>query len=574
MKRSTTIQPLSNIFKVNKKKDHIVAFNKEQSFTWEDFKQDIYVCSENIDSYRQVKWGLYSEDSYLFAVGLFALLLRNKDICLLNNIKDNMGEFSEEAAILTEKKNTRTSPILAHYSDCSHKEYDSTIFENEIDLMKYITVYTSGSSGKPKKIEKYLYQLDSEILEWFAWHGEIFKNSKIVSTVRHNHQYGLIARLLLPLMMAVPYSCYKIDYITLLLNLQDRDAILISSPAHLSRIKNLSVSKYDVDNIKAIFSAGSPLELEDAKILSELYDTKVIEIYGNTESGAIAKRDFNQSLDWQPSPNTRIKVSKAGILQVLSPYSKEKKWENTGDFAQITKEGRFQLLGRADNLIKIGEMSILTDDVASALKSIDFIKNAVVHSIKVRNRTILATAIILQTNAVFMALSNRYELIKKIRKELLKEVEGIAVPKRWCFLGDFPLNTEGKISKDRINRLFECEKVKHPVILKDKELENKIVIFATLPDTLFYFQGHFDKLPILAGVVQINWAVEYAEKYFNISIGNIRLRNIKFFKPIPPIKNIVIKLEKNNKDMIHFSYSILDEEKNEEVFCSKGSLER
>lgn len=51
------------------------------------------------------------------------------------------------------------------------------------------------------------------------------------------------------------------------------------------------------------------------------------------------------------------------------------------------------------------------------------------------------------------------------------------------------------------------------------------------------FTGHFDGLPVLAGVVQIGWVVAYAERLLGVRFEFLGLSSNKFLQLIrPPVK--------------------------------------
>ena len=59
---------------------------------------------------------------------------------------------------------------------------------------------------------------------------------------------------------------------------------------------------------------------------------------------------------------------------------------------------------------------------------------------------------------------------------------------------------------------------------------DRVTLHLRLPEELFYFDGHFDDAPILAGVVQIDWAIGYAREHFTIPEGFRRIEALKFFR--------------------------------------------
>ncbi len=49
-----------------------------------------------------------------------------------------------------------------------------------------------------------------------------------------------------------------------------------------------------------------------------------------------------------------------------------------------------------------------------------------------------------------------------------------------------------------------------------------------IPENLSYFDGHFDQIPIVPGVVQIQWAVHYAREYLGVERVFNHMEAVKF----------------------------------------------
>ena len=76
-----------------------------------------------------------------------------------------------------------------------------------------------------------------------------------------------------------------------------------------------------------------------------------------------------------------------------------------------------------------------------------------------------------------------------------------------------------------------------------------------VPKDLDYFNGHFPNAPILAGVVQLHWAVEYAKEQFSFIHRNVQnLEVLKFKAVIVPGQNLQLTLTKKSNEKIIFSY--------------------
>lgn len=94
--------------------------------------------------------------------------------------------------------------------------------------------------------------------------------------------------------------------------------------------------------------------------------------------------------------------------------------------------------------------------------------------------------------------------------------------------------------------------------LLDKQLSQEkesVELSFFVPKDLDYFNGHFPDAPILAGVVQLHWAVEYAKDQFSFSHFNVQnLEVLKFKAVIIPGQNLQLTLTKKSDNKVIFSY--------------------
>lgn len=84
----------------------------------------------------------------------------------------------------------------------------------------------------------------------------------------------------------------------------------------------------------------------------------------------------------------------------------------------------------------------------------------------------------------------------------------------------------------------------------------QITIDLHIPLSLAYFSGHFPGLPLLPGVVQIDWAVRFAREHLGVTSEFTLLENIKFLAPLQPDANVNLTLVwDKEKNRIEFTYA-------------------
>lgn len=89
----------------------------------------------------------------------------------------------------------------------------------------------------------------------------------------------------------------------------------------------------------------------------------------------------------------------------------------------------------------------------------------------------------------------------------------------------------------------------HPVVLSvrpglsdDVARGKQVILDLHIPPSLVHFAGHFPGLPIVPGVVQIDWVMHYAREHLGLSGHFKALENIKFLTPLQPDARLELHL--------------------------------
>ena len=94
-----------------------------------------------------------------------------------------------------------------------------------------------------------------------------------------------------------------------------------------------------------------------------------------------------------------------------------------------------------------------------------------------------------------------------------------------------------------------------PTILNETPIENGIILTLSIPKNLAYFEGHFDKIPIVAGVVQIHWAVHYAQQYLGLNAVFKDMEAIKFKELLLAEQAFKLELSYSSQKLLFSYYS-------------------
>lgn len=83
----------------------------------------------------------------------------------------------------------------------------------------------------------------------------------------------------------------------------------------------------------------------------------------------------------------------------------------------------------------------------------------------------------------------------------------------------------------------------------------KAVFKFTIDPDLFWFKGHFDDFPLLAGVAQIDWVMMLLKKHFPEAGHFSGIQQVKYQQPIFPKEEIMLTLSLNeDHSLLTFEY--------------------
>lgn len=430
---------------------HQVAFNTEESFSHNQFITDVKRAIANINLHSHSTYLLFAENSYHFAVNFISLLILEKNITLTANSKPDWIEqigSSFEAIIGDES----LSPLLPsnHYTSGSKKAVsDSLTIPPEFTSRLHF--YTSGSTSQPKAIPKSINQIFIELENIHNTFGDNVIKCSFLASVSHHHIYGLIFRLLWPLIYRFPFYTDIVLYQEQLLELcsPDKPVCFISSPAFLSR------QDFDLKTLQLTecFSSGSLLSFNAAKTAQQQLGIFPIEVFGSTETGGIGyRRQTNNNQVWTLFPGIMLQKSSGQAPLLTSPYLPQSLFLD--DDIELISANQFKLLGRLDRVVKIEEKRVSLDAIESSLKSSPLIEEVKVVVLR-HHRTYLGAVVVLsQQGRDTLQQHSKHYLNNQLKQELINTYEAVAIPRKWRYLDQLPYNTQGKLPLDSLTALF------------------------------------------------------------------------------------------------------------------------
>lgn len=87
-----------------------------------------------------------------------------------------------------------------------------------------------------------------------------------------------------------------------------------------------------------------------------------------------------------------------------------------------------------------------------------------------------------------------------------------------------------------------AEVARRPVLIDVKVAQGHVDAQLLVAPDLAGFAGHFPDFPILPGVVQLDWAVHYAQEFLLLDEPVVRVERLKFTCPISPNTSLQLSL--------------------------------
>ncbi|PLZ04289.1 AMP-dependent synthetase [Burkholderia sp. WAC0059] len=545
-----------------------VCIDGAASIDFAVFRARVLAVGEALAARPEQRYALCIEDPFDFACALFALwAVAKAPVVPPNATPACLAELAfAYDAVLADADLRAFDAVPA--SHASHAMRAGRPIEPEASL----TLFTSGSSGTPKAIHKTLAQLDAEVHTLEAQWGALAAGATHVSAVPHHHIYGLLFRLLWPLAAGRPFDrANGIEPQRLGERLARHGAALVvSTPAQLSRWPDLPGFASLAPAPRAFFSSGGPLDETTAARYAQTFGAAPLEIYGSTETGGIAWRRRDLTDAWQPMPGIDVRMDDEA-LEVRSPHLGHARWHRTDDAVAFDADGRFRLRGRLDRVRKLGGKRVSLAELEMRLAQHPYVAKAAVTLLEGASRERLG-ALVVPTEAGAGALlaDGRVAVTKVLHRHLAERFDAVVLPRRWRFRAALPFDARGKLPAAAVAAAFAAREEGFELLAEARH-GGKTHYALRVPATLAHFAGHFPGLAILPGVVQIDWAMRLAADETPEVRTCVSIDRLKFMAPVPPGALLDLTLAHDAaRGRVQFSYRLRGRDCASGVFVYRG----
>lgn len=572
---------------LNSDDDRLVCRSPGRQISMLQLRSIIYDLQAAILKKRVKKWVLYSDDGFDFICGLFALLLCGQEVLVPSGrqpavIESLLGQDIGLMGCHVGMQGKFDIPLPLASAGIGAK--NRLKLRGNLDLGR-ISFSTSGSSGKSKLVSKTAGQLYQEAL-MLSEQWQFSSNTTFVSLVTHLHMYGLTFSFLLPLVSGanfyLPHAKGILAAVESLKPIAEEKIdglVVITSPTigrRADEVKTLAAvdSLIASEQIDKVYSAGGKLTFANAMRIVDLFNCPVVEIFGSTETGAMAVREHvKQQKQIQDSPwrvfsnlnaaaidsetAVAVKTGVAGRLAVWGGHAGGSRRVpiTTGDEVRFIDCHLFHLLGRSDRTCKIEGKRVSLDAFSEIIEHCDLISEATVLPHEKSGREILLCGVVLSK----LGKSHYHEYGKSatdqvIRAHLLRFFDPALMPRRIRYIDQSPWNAQGKLHKNKLAKLLVESTLPTLPLLGEKNIdEERMILNMLIPMELLYFKGHFDNCPIVPGVVLLHWVYHYSDRYWQRLLDPSTIKRLKFLKLVRPGDRLKLTLVQSS-GRIEFSY--------------------
>ncbi len=407
--------------------------------------------------------------------------------------------------------------------------------------LKAAILFTSGSTGQPTahaKTWRHLCQGAAGLAKALNW-AEI-PACAVVGSVAPQHMFGLEATVMLPWFTGIPVHAQKpllpAD-VEIALCQSARPSWWMATPLHL---RALLRSPASLSGLAGVVTSTMSLPAPLARAAEAAWHVPVLEIYGSTETGAMAVRRAATETHWVPLQGVLLRREAdrgSACEEARRVWASGAHFESPvllGDELDIQPDGRFLWIGRSSDLIKVGgkraSLSALNQDLTdipgvndgACFFPEDVTSNAADDTHPSRRLAAVYVSSTLLPQEVLNALRTR--------------IDAVFLPRPIFRVAQLPRNANGKLTAASLADLYARCKAKG---LAEPPAPAGVRHFA-VPVTHPSLPGHFPGDPIVPGVVILARVAEAIRTYFpNIELGV--LLNVRFHAPLRPGESFCVR---------------------------------
>ena len=400
--------------------------NQNISFTWSNLVDDI-------NSQQDYNPYCYSKDFYQIFKHIVASMIFGENLILLDSDFSNEELISLTGESDFEKHNQSLKKITQTIN-CK-KELLELL--NKTSLNWEVTLFTSGTTGLPKKV---IHNFTS--LTRFIKYSENHSDDVWGFAYNPTHIAGVQVFLQALLNGNSIIKLFRLKNNSILTEIKNNKITHVSASPTFYK---LLISDKHFSSIKRITSGGEKFDKNSISNISAIFpNAKITNVYASTEAGTLfaSKNDVFVLKD-EFEHLVKIKNNEIIIHQSLMGKSnlEVEEWYKTGDLAEIISEKplKFRFETRKNEIINVGAYKVNPNEVENAILEYEGIKTVRVFG---KKNSIIGNIVCCEIVAINKELT---EIV--IRKYLQNKLQEFKIPRIIKFVDNIKQTRTGKTKK-------------------------------------------------------------------------------------------------------------------------------
>lgn len=367
---------------------------------------------------------IHENNLSVFYTKLVANLINNVDSILVDDVTASKGTCFDVEYFENKSK--------GFFED---QWNESDIISKVLNSKSSISIFTSGTTGTPKKITHAVNKFVD-----MTRRGEKYEENTWAFLYNPVHMAGLQVFFQAFLNKNTLFNLFRCDRITFIKTCKEQNITNISATPTFFRL--LYPFDFKIDSIKRCTLGG---EKSDESLIENLKNSfpnaKINNIYASTEAGSIFISK-GESFKLIPELKDKIKFENNEIVlhkSLLGSFY-DQEWFYTGDLVEFTDDSQtvFKILSRNKDYVNIGGNRVNLLEVEGEVRKVEGVLNALVYSQK---NSVLGS--ILTCDVV-----SAKEYTKKEFKDILKEkLQPYKVPTKINFVEKLETTRTGKLQR-------------------------------------------------------------------------------------------------------------------------------
>jgi acyl-coenzyme A synthetase/AMP-(fatty) acid ligase len=310
-----------------------------------------------------------------------------------------------------------------------------------------LIAYTSGSTGTPRPNAKRWGALHAASRGTRAMLGAgVGPRFNVVATVPPQHIYGIEMSVLLPLLDTVAVHAERPFFpadVDAALAAVPAPRVLVTTPVHL---RALVAAKLPLPPLAALLSATAPMPPALARAAEDACQAPVLEVFGSTETCAIASRRVTTAADWSPYPGVHLQPRPDGT-EITAPQLDAA--VVLADLVEVdAATHRFRLRGRQADLLEIAGKRASLGDLTHRLLAIPGVQDGIVVQLDAADATGVRRIAALAVAPTLDAAT--------ILAVLRAAVDPVFLPRPLRLVPALPRNETGKLPREALLALLDA----------------------------------------------------------------------------------------------------------------------